>query len=415
MSEAAGPAPAGIPAGAKDILAVEAGELRAIEERWRAHVARAGYREVVTPALELAEVVDRAQPGASADAYRLFDDGGRVIVLRPDITIPIARLVATRLAEHPGPVRVSYLASAFRPPRPGRPRSAEVRQAGIELVGAAHPGADAEVLSLLVGSLRDAGVSSPRVSLADVSLTRAVMDGAGVDVGLRSALGEALAARDLVTWRMRVTAAAIPGAAGELLAELPSLRGGAELLERVRGAVPAAAAACDSLADTIAMARRHGVGDELRIDLGVLRDWSYYSGIVFEAYGAGASEPLAVGGRYDTLAERFGAARPAIGFAVALDQLHRAVLSTSDGAAPLDEGIVFVGGLDTHAAVAADARAAGITVIGLAAADADGAEALAAADGWRYVALPVAEGGLSVLDRRSGERRECGTLEEVVA
>jgi ATP phosphoribosyltransferase regulatory subunit len=404
-----------IPTGAKDVLPVEAAELGAIQDRWRAHVARAGYREVLTPVLEFAEVVDRAQPGASGDAYRLFDEHGRVLVLRPDITIPVSRLVATRMADHPGPVRVSYVASAFRPPRAGRPRPGEVRQAGIELVGAAHPGADAEVISLLVGSLRAAGVSEPRVGLGDVSLTRAVMDGVDVDAATRTALGEALAARDLVTWRDRARAATATGAGADLLADLPSLRGGVEVLERIRAAVPQAGPACDSLAQTVAMLDRLGIGPEVAIDLGVLRDWSYYSGVVFEAYGAGATEPLAVGGRYDSLGARFGAPRPAIGFAVSLDQLHRAVLTAPGAPTLLEEGVVLVGGLDTHAEMAAAARADGVVVIALATDDAERADALAAADNWRYVARPEHGGTVSVHDRAWGEKRVARSLKEALA
>lgn len=409
-----GLAAARIPAGARDMLPVEAAELGAIADRLRAHVALAGYREVSPPVLELAEVIDRGQPGASADAYRLFDDAGRVLVLRPDITIPVARLVATRMADHPGPVRVSYRASAFRPPRPGSPRPGELRQAGIELVGAGHPGADAEVLSLLVGALRAAGVPEPRVSLADVSLTRAAMDGAAVDEETRAALGEALAARDLVGWRRRARAAVPEGPAADLLAELPALRGGEEVLDRVRAAIPSAGPACDQLAATLATARRHGVGDELRIDLGVLRDWSYYSGIVFEAYGPGAAEPLGAGGRYDALGARFGTDRPAIGFAVSLDQVHRAVLAGADAADALRDGVVLVGGLDTHAALAARARADGITVVALAAGEDGRADALADADGWRFVARPGRDGAVEVLDRARGERRACRDLAEAV-
>lgn len=121
------PAPGALPAGAKDVLSVEAAELRAVEAALRRAFAAFGYREVMTPVLEFAEVIDRAQEGGLRDAFRLFDADGRVLVLRPDITIPIARLVATRMADHPGPVRVSYLARVFRPRPPdarGPPSSA---------------------------------------------------------------------------------------------------------------------------------------------------------------------------------------------------------------------------------------------------------------------------------------------------
>lgn len=415
MSDAgAGAAPATVPVGAKDVLPVEAQELRAIERAWRSCVEGCGYREVMTPVLEFAGVVDRAQEGVAAEAFRLFDETGRVMVLRPDLTIPVARLIATRMADHPGPVRVAYLASAFRPPRPGRPRATEQRQAGVELVGATEPGADAEVIALLVRSLVATGLSGVRVSVADVSLTRAVMDALGVSEDGRAQLGAALAGRDLIGWSRYVTATLPPGPAADLLADLPGLRGDISLLDRVEAAVPAAGRACARLRDTLGLAREHGVGDEVGIDLGVLRDWSYYSGVVFEAYAEGAAEPLAMGGRYDGLAGRFGRARPAVGFAIALDQLHRALLAHGvDGAAPRP-GVVVVGALDRDPAAAGAARAAGVVVIALAAADDARAEALAEVDNWRYVARP-ADGGYDVLDRASGRRLRWSDLEEALA
>ena len=145
-----GAEPASLPVGSRDVLPAEATELRAIEAALTARFAAWGYREVVTPALEFASVMDRAAEGGLRHAFRLFDETGRVLVLRPDLTIPVARLVSGRLADHPGPVRVFYLGTAFQSPPAGRAWPAELRQAGIELVGAAGPAADAEVLALLV-------------------------------------------------------------------------------------------------------------------------------------------------------------------------------------------------------------------------------------------------------------------------
>ena len=405
-----GPPPAALPAGGKDVLAVEAQELRAIEAAVRGRFGAFGYREVMTPVLEFAEVIDRAQEGGLREAFRLFDDAGRVLVLRPDLTIPVARLVATRMADHPGPVRVSYLARAFRPPPAGRPRPSEERQAGIELVGAGGPGADAEVLALLVESLRAAGLGGFRVGVGDVSLTSAVLDGVGIDAGARAALGAALAARNFVEWRRLARAAVPAGPAGALVLELPGLRGGAELLERIAATVPAAAEACGRLRELLALLADHGAAETVLIDLGVRRDWPYYSGIVFEAYAGGVGAPVAMGGRYDGLGERFGRARPAVGFAIALDLLHRAVMEAAPAPTPPRDGVVLVGGLDRAPAVAAAVRAAGLPVVALAADDPD-PEALAAADAWRYVARPD-DGGYAVLDRLTGERLVCGRLEE---
>ncbi len=401
--------PAALPAGSRDVLAVEAQELRAVEGALRGRFAAFGYREVMTPVLEFADVIDRAQEGGLGEAFRLFDDGGRVLVLRPDLTIPVARLAATRMADHPGPVRVSYLARVFRPPSPGRPRSAEQRQAGIELVGAGGPGGDAEAIALLVGSLRATGLEGLRVGVGDVSLTGAVMDGLGLAPDVQRPLRAALGARDFVEWRRLARAVAGEGAAGDLLVALPTLRGGRELLERIAGDVPAAAPACARLEELLGLLEGHGVADSVILDMGVLREWTYYSGVVFEAYAPGVGAPIAMGGRYDDLGARFGRARPAVGFAITLDLLHQALLATNGKSAPPRPGVVLAGGLDVAAEAAAQARAAGLTVI---AADTD-PEGLAAADGWRWVARPNAGGGFSVLDRATGETSDRARLDEV--
>ena len=404
--------PAALPAGGKDVLAVEAQELRAVEAALRERFTRYGYREVMTPVLEFAEVIDRAQEGGLRDAFRLFDDHGRVLVLRPDLTIPVARLVATRMADHPGPVRAFYLARAFRPPPAGRPRASEQRQAGVELVGANGPGADAEAIALLADSLAATGLEGLRIGVADVSLTAAVLEAVVPEPAARAGLSAALAARDFAGWR-RLARQAGAGDQTPLLERLPGLRGGAEVLDQVGAGVPAAGAACERLRRMLALVAEHGAGDAVVIDLGVMRDWPYYSGVVYEAYAPGVGEPVAMGGRYDGLAGRFGRPRPAIGFAIALDALHRALMVAGAAAAPPREGVVLVGGLDEDPAGAAEARRAGFAVIALAASDDPRAEALAEADGWRYVARREG-GGYTVLDRATGERRSGARLREAL-
>lgn len=407
------PAPAALPAGAKDVLAVEAAELREVESALRAAFGAFGYREVMTPVLEFAEVIDRAQEGGLRDAFRLFDAEGRVLVLRPDITIPIARLVATRMGDHPGPVRVSYVARVFRPPAPGRPSASEQRQAGVELVGEGGPGGDAEAIALLVRSLRATGLAGLRVGVGDVSLTRAVVDGLGIGAETRAALNGALAARNFVEWRRLAREARPDGPAADLLRELPSLRGGRELLERIAGEVPSARPACDRLGRVLDLLDAHGAGDAVILDMGILRDWPYYSGVVVEAFAPGVGAPIAVGGRYDDLAARFGRARPAVGFAITLDLLHQALIAADGEPAPPRPGLVLVGGLDDDPELAVQVRESGLPVIALPDAGVD-AEGLAAADGWRWVARPSAA-GFTVLDRATGESRDHARLSEAVA
>jgi len=238
-----------------------------------------------------------------------------------------------------------------------------------------------------------------------------VLDALEVRPAARARLGEAAAARNLVAWRRVARELGLAPSAAALVGELPSLRGGAAVLERVARAAPTAGEACARLERMLALVDAHAAGAEVLLDLGVQRDWGYYSGIVLEAYAPDVGSPIAMGGRYDGLAARFGRPRPAVGFAISLDLLHRALAASAGGDALLT-GVVLVGGLDEDIAAARALRARGVPVIALPAGDAS-AEGLAAAEGWRYVARRKGD-GFTMLDRERGERVEAPTLEEAL-
>ena len=138
-----------IPSGTRDFLPEEMRELRAMTDRIRAVFDKAGYGEVYTPALEYETTFARTSPSASGPAYRVFDEFGNVLVLRSDMTIPIARLVTTRYHDAEPPFRFCYFAHAYRGVRPQRGQSRELLQAGVELIGLPAPAGTAEVLTLL--------------------------------------------------------------------------------------------------------------------------------------------------------------------------------------------------------------------------------------------------------------------------
>lgn len=396
-----------LPDGMRDVLPVEASELSALDRALSTVFASYGYRQVATPVLELSDVLDRAQDEGVGRAYRMFDDQGRVLVLRPDLTIPIARLIATRMADQPGPVRVSYNARAVRPPSAGMGQAAERRQVGIEMCGAGGPEDDAEVIGALSAALAAAGLPGAHIAIGSVALVEAVLTAAKVTPQAREALWRALRGRSVVAWRAE--AAAVKGVRGRLralLTDLPTLRGGTDVLGRVAAAAPAAADECARLGRTIDLVTAQGAPAPA-VDLGVMRDWSYYSGIVIEAYAPGASSPVAVGGRYDGLGARFGRPRAAVGVAVTLDLLHHAV-GAPDGTGP--EGVVVVGGLDDRVTAAAMLRAMGVPVVSVAARQRD-PEAFATADGRRYVARPV-KAGWRVSDLVAGTTATYASLEE---
>src|SRR4051812_45996703 len=159
-----------IPSGTRDVLPDEMRELRAIEERLRAVFAEHGYGEVATPALEYEEVLSRGGAGGALPAYRVVDDHGAVLTLRSDMTVPIARVCATRYAQAEPPMRLFYVAAVHRTVRPHRGQMREMLQAGIELVGAPSPEGTAEALTVLCRALDAVGLLDYRVGLGSAGL-----------------------------------------------------------------------------------------------------------------------------------------------------------------------------------------------------------------------------------------------------
>ncbi len=296
-----------IPSGTRDVLPDEQRELRAITDAMRDVFAAHGYGEVATPALEYEAVLTRGDSTAADPAYRLFDEHGNVLVLRSDMTIPIARVVATRYASAPTPLRFSYVAHAYRAVKQHRGHPREILQAGIELVGAPGPEGTAEAVSMLCATLDAGGLTGYRVGLGDASLFPRVLRQAGVknpDPILRE-----LASRDLVGLERELEAVG----AQELL-DVARARGGVDV-------VPEG----EPLREVFALLSPD-VAERVIFDLGLVRTLGYYTGPVFEVYDAAFGSPLGGGGRYDDLLGRFGRSLPACGWALDVERVHAARL-----------------------------------------------------------------------------------------
>ena len=165
-----------IPSGTRDVLPDEMRELRAVTDRIREVFERAAYGEVYTPALEYEGTLARGDLSATRPGYRVFDEQGNVLVLRSDMTVPIARVAATRYSHVEPPLRFSYFAHAYRGVRPQRGQPREFLQAGVELIGAAAPEGTAEVLQVLCAALDAAGLQTYRVGVGDASLYPALLE-----------------------------------------------------------------------------------------------------------------------------------------------------------------------------------------------------------------------------------------------
>jgi ATP phosphoribosyltransferase regulatory subunit len=308
-----------IPPGTRDVLPDEMRELRTLTERLRAGFEGAGYGEVWTPALEYEEVLRIGDERAAGAAYRLFDEHGEVLALRSDMTIPIARVVATRYGDAEPPFRLCYFAHAYRAVEAGAGQLREFLQGGIELIGVPAAEGDAEVVALTISALDEAGLRRHRVGIGDGSLYRTLLAELGAPEDEHLPLLECLSRRDLAGLAMRVEQLGLPERERDLLVRLPELRGGPDVLERADGPV---AGAVEGLRELHGLLAERGVADRVIFDLGLVRELGYYTGAVFEVYDPAVGFALGGGGRYDELLGRFGRPLPACGVALDVQRIH---------------------------------------------------------------------------------------------
>jgi ATP phosphoribosyltransferase regulatory subunit len=313
-----------IPPGTRDVLPDEMRELRRLRRALIEVFEERGYGEVATPAIEYDEVLARGDGRTASSAYRFFDAGGELLALRSEMTVPIARLVASRFASAQPPYRLSYLASAYRAVRPQRGQMREFVQAGVELIGEPAPGGTVEVIEVIEAALDAAGLERAVIGLGDADLYRQLLTELGVEGEARDSILARLATHDLVGLEAELSA--VGGIGEEQIATcvgLSQLRGGREVLERARGLGGAAVErATARLQETYDALEARGVADRVQIDLGLLRDLGYYSGAILEVYDPALGHVLGGGGRYDGLMKRFGLDLPAAGFALYLERVH---------------------------------------------------------------------------------------------
>ncbi len=313
------------PTGFRDFPPPTAAKKRLVERRVQACFQRWGYREVLTPTLEYLDTVGAASAIPEYKMFKLIDREGKTLVLRPDLTAPIARMVSSVLKGDPLPLRLFYHASVFRA-QDDSARTVEFFQSGVELVGDPSPEADAEVIALAVEALSACEILPFQLAVGHVELLDGLLREQVEDPQQVEQLKECLGARDVVGYKERVAQLNLSPEGKELLLRLPHLSGGKDRLEslrpqmrsrRVENAVRHLWEMWEALED-------FGASRHVVLDLSLVGSLHYYTGVYFEGYALPSSFPLVSGGRYDRLLERFGRPVPATGFALKTDRLMEA-------------------------------------------------------------------------------------------
>lgn len=313
-----------VPGGVKDFLPREMGLKRQIELSALELLKSWGYREVDTPVYEYLEVVERSVGQYIREELQLMlDREGRILVLRPEMTIPIARLAATHLQNEALPLRLAYASNIFRHTQPQMGRYKEFWQLGVEMIGVQGVRADAEVIALAALSLERMGLTEYQISVNHVRIFNQIMAALHLDVAEDESLRNLVVRKDLVGLEQKLDQLKLPGMLKEELLRLPLAQGGPEIIRQFPSLMllPKVKGAVDELLSVISELERLGVGDRVVIDLGVLRDLDYYTGVIFEGYSPQLGFPLLGGGRYDNLMAQFGWPNPATGFAIGLERV----------------------------------------------------------------------------------------------
>lgn len=307
------------PEGLKDMLYEECAAKAEIERIITDLFTMRGYSRAITPTVEYYDLFDDDMLGIPQEQmYKLTSVSGRIMALRPDMTIPIARLVSTRLKDVPAPIRLYYTENIFKVNMNGSGHENEITQSGIELIGAKGLAADLEVLDMAVKVFEKCGISDYAIELGHAGFFGSLVRGLGVDDEKKEEIRRSIESKNYAELSL-ILSGIDDSPSAKVLKLLPSLYGGAEILdeaEKLCAGNGEAMEYLDYLRELYSKLSEISPDANINLDLGMVHRNNYYTGVVFRGYINGYGNTVISGGRYDGLMEKFGRPMPATGFAV---------------------------------------------------------------------------------------------------
>lgn len=312
-----------IPEGTKDVYLQGLKKRRFLENLLKELFAKNGYNEVATPIFEYFDLFNSGIGKIPQhEMYSLTDAAGRLLVLRPDSTKPIARLVSTRLKNAKYPLRLFYNQEVYKRNIRLNNKADEIMQFGGELIGINGVDSDAEMIRLSVESLKTC-CNDFLIEIGHVDFFKSIIN------GLSCELCENM--RELVSGKnypaLDNFSDKIPKETLNKLKLLPQIFGKEEILIKAKEIFTDKISqdALIYLEKLYSKLKELNITDNISIDLGIVNDYDYYTGIVFKGYIKKSGDIVLSGGRYDTLYNEFGLNLPAVGFALDIDDLSKEI------------------------------------------------------------------------------------------
>lgn len=311
--------------GVRDILPAELRRRRAIYKRIRNVFENADFREVITPTLESLElytgiegVIDKSE------MFKVVDENGQILVLRPDVTMPIARLAATRFQDTPRPLKFSYLTTAYQSKNSQSLSLKEKTQAGVEMIGSDKLFADIEMIALLIKTMQAIHIENPLIDIGHADLINEIFTEMELKAEEKEQLLSLLSAKNKVEIKRYLKNIDIDEKSKEILLELPTLFGSPNEVIPALKSLPLSSEAHQ---EVLKLEKLFNKLEELNLlenitfDPMLISRHGYYTGVIFKGYAGSHNALLANGGRYDNLTEKFGQGEPAVGFALEIENI----------------------------------------------------------------------------------------------
>lgn len=316
------------PTGVNDILPEECSKKKEIENTIWSVFASIGYKEVETPMFEYYDVFEKGDGQISQETmYKFFDEYGRILTLRPDITTSIARMASTKQTGEHLPLRYCYTGNVFRAERTQGARQREFTQSGIELIGSYTPMADAEVIAAAIEAILAVGIVDFQMEIGQVAFFQGLVEQARLGSDDIERLRERIDSKDTVGIRELTEQLELDKSIKSLMIDLPYLFGGLEIIEKanVAGLNETSKKALENIKEIYQLLCEYGFEQYISIDFGMLQSINYYTGSIFKCYTHGIGFPICAGGRYDNLMGRFGTDMGAVGVAIGVNRILSAI------------------------------------------------------------------------------------------
>lgn len=316
------------PQGVRDIYGTECQKKNVVKSNLHQVFKHYGYHDIETPTFEFFDIFNHEKGTVpSNEMYKFFDRNNNTLVLRPDMTPSVARSVAKYYEAETLPLRLSYLGNTYLNKAGYQGKLTEFTQIGAELINDTSSSADAEIIAMIVDCFLEAGLREFRIDIGQVDFYKGIVEEAGFDADEEEELRSFIVNKNAFGLEAFVKKRHMMGHTAEVLCNFAELYGDYDILEKARQMTSNVRSlkAIERLEKVYGMLKIYGYEKYISIDLGMLTQYNYYTGIIFKGYTYGTGDAIAKGGRYDELLSQFGKTAPSIGFVITVDELMMAL------------------------------------------------------------------------------------------